>query len=240
MKPTRIPRPLGASNIEDKQRLLIYLVQVYIARGLYIDNKPITLPEFLTLYHITPKDFHNILDKLAKHSGITDKSMASNYRALTSMALNWALSDRHTATNQLALLKESQGDGYKAFVSAEVNKSIGLVQNSTKQFLDLIKTMRPPDAQLNINVNETHITNNQLTINQAHEILAETITTPLLDSPEELQALGAEINVQNLPEIRANYQRGYEPQGARAYNKHEQLDENRAGLDPDDEVILES
>ena len=52
---------------------------------------------------------------------------------------------------QLSQLKEAQGDGYRAFVSSEVNKTLKLALDSNKNLLDLYKTFfSTPTSTTNI------------------------------------------------------------------------------------------
>jgi hypothetical protein len=65
-------------------------------------------------------------------------------------ALKKSLEAIHKASEQLSLLQSSQGDGYKPFISSEVNKALKVYIDSTKNASDIASTFEPKQATINI------------------------------------------------------------------------------------------
>jgi hypothetical protein len=89
-------------------------------------------------------------------------------QAMTGMLLQNAMSDRSRIEKQVNLLLAAQGDGYKAFVSGEVNKSFKLLLDSNKPLADILKILQGPGT-----VNIANQNNNQLNAKEEAKELKE-------------------------------------------------------------------
>lgn len=61
--------------------------------------------------------------------------------SLMGACIGWALEDRMEISQQLQILRDSQGGRYAPFITAEVNKAIGLKQQSTTSLQSLVRAV---------------------------------------------------------------------------------------------------
>ena len=61
--------------------------------------------------------------------------------SLMGACIGWALEDRMEISQQVQILRDSQGGRYAPFITAEVNKAIGLKQQSTTSLQSLVRAV---------------------------------------------------------------------------------------------------
>ena len=61
--------------------------------------------------------------------------------SLMGACIGWALEDRMEISQQLQILRDSQGGRYAPFITSEVNKAIGLKQQSTTSLQSLVRAV---------------------------------------------------------------------------------------------------
>ena len=155
-KKVRVPRPLGITahakryhqNPTPKTRELLIdqILNAYITNQWTKEDK---ITGLIRLYNLT--EIANVIDssemelmrklnkQLARVGKVVDEGMKDTARAVLERALFWALESKAQIDSQLGLLLRSQGKGYKAFISGEVNRLLAVNQNSTKPLLDILK-----------------------------------------------------------------------------------------------------
>jgi hypothetical protein len=141
----RIPRPQGLSlqhkkhnNKELKQKL----ITSYINNNFTLNQRHYTIGQLSTLYMIPIKDIYK---RIGEHNNSLN-ALTTNKEAFTKQLsaialgqISSSLEDKALIHEQLLLLKRAQGSGYKAFISGELGKTLGLAMQSTKQIADIIK-----------------------------------------------------------------------------------------------------
>ncbi len=89
---------------------------------------------------IAPKEIQEIMaDKLLSSRIISEDNSKAMADQLMSATIAWALEDRMDVQQQLQLLRESQGDSYKPFVTAEMNKALKLKLESSTSLQSLVR-----------------------------------------------------------------------------------------------------
>ena len=221
MEQERQPRPMGLTelslryqqspNTENKQLLIKHLIKHWITNNFNLNNQHLSIDQ---LSYITNIDTHTIIQEINRQSkglmDLTDKeSLGNTVRALLSLSIRHALTDRGLIAQQLSILKASQGNGYKAFISGEVNKTLDLLMKSSQNILHTTKALMPSGGtSINIFNHTETTTQNYIDGAQATQMIKASGQIPLKEDPERLQGLKAAYNLEGLPEVDARYQTG--------------------------------
>ena len=221
--PIRIPRPTGitelskqyqkTNNIEDKQTLLEKTIQHYINTNFQYCGIPLSIEQFANYINVEP---HTIQTQMYNTSQIqynllTNEGQKDIYGAVLQMLLNGALSDRSNALQHASILQTEMGNAYVPFLSSEVTKALSNAQNTTNNMINLAKAFFGNTAPtININNSNAQQNNvNTLTVEKALEIIdSRAHTTTLLEDNQAKEALFAEYDLGECPEVQANMQQG--------------------------------
>jgi hypothetical protein len=103
--------------------------------------------------------------------------------SLMGQQVMWAMEDRMDVQSQVDILRESQGNTYKAFISAELNKALKLKQDSTTAIQNILRMF-------------TGGTNNTLIFNQQNNV-AE--VSQGINVEDAVNIIGQEIEKLALP-----------------------------------------
>lgn len=206
----RIPRPLGLTSLsiqyrqDEDKKILEQMIQAYLTDYLQ-QGTEMSLLDVGKFLGISQEEVNRAMAKMAENvlerQGInTDRELA---RDLGKLCLKWALGDRYHIVSQFARLSSSQGDGYKPFVSSEVNKSLDLLLKSTKQMGDLFTQLGKPSISINntlTNIQSDAKTTNYLTTETALELL-ENQPNPETTNTQNLFQIH---NIADTPDIYTN------------------------------------
>ena len=218
----RLPRPKGTTEIghlyikggASIEQLEDNIVGHYIRTGFMYNGKGMSIEAFCNYLQIdSDKVFLSITDKGKDMYNMVDpKEQGEVLRALLGAALSGALSDRSSALQQLSILQSAQGHGYKPFISGEVNKALKLTMESTQGILAIARSLAGTQG-LSVIVNNNNgdqvQNNNYLTSDKAVEIMqANTVGPTLISNPDAKQALYAKHDIDDMPTVKANEQRG--------------------------------
>lgn len=230
-KEIRIPRPKGltvqalyASTLSTKNltkkkesinNLYSKLISNYLTNNFTINNKAYSINQLANLFNIPVtiihKHIHEQTNTLAK---VLDKgNIEDTYRALISTVLNNSLQDRSLVSEHLQTLLVSQGGQYKAFVSSEVTKALKLMLESNTSTMDILgKIFGASKGNTNILITNSgpisssdpnHNTTEQFTTNEALKLLASKGLTDVPQNRQKKEALYAQYDIENTPEVRA-------------------------------------
>ena len=223
----RIPRPMGTTEMgyqrskhpteENKQKLEEHLIRHYITNNFMYCNKHYNIEEVSILLNIPQAkvlghtinygtNLQSMMDKLTNNDAL---------RALQSLAIKSSLEDRGRAVEQYSILKSSQGNGYKAFISSEVNKALKLVMDSGQNMALLVKNMGSgsPTNILIQNAQPGALQGPQhgqdyVTIDKAIMLIKDSGIVPLgLDTLKQ-ERLYLENGIEDTPEVNALMQEG--------------------------------
>lgn len=143
-------------------------------------------------------------------SRIWDKEKAEDLlQALMGEQLAWALEDRMEIAHQVNILRESQGEKYVPFISAELGKALKLKLESSTSLQSIVRNLTGGSttnifAQFNQQNNVTQ--QNAITVEEARQIVLE--SQRVLDKPEEAKLLEDRYDIKSLPEVVAIKQEG--------------------------------
>lgn len=143
-------------------------------------------------------------------SRIWDKEKAEDLlQALMGEQLAWALEDRMEIAHQVNILRESQGEKYVPFISAELGKALKLKLESSTSLQSIVRNLTGGSttnifAQFNQQNNVTQ--QNAITVEEARQIVFE--SQRVLDKPEEAKLLEDRYDIKSLPEVVATKQEG--------------------------------
>lgn len=154
----RTPRPLGVTlltreynNTKDpkllKQIQRIWISQ-WLANGFEILGKPRTTEE---LQRILGCRGEMIAQHLNEPMRMLGKDGLQKFEAALGFIFLGASSDRQKIQGQVNLLIESQGSGYKAFISDAVLKGLSLLNENTKTFMAIAKELKPEKPKIQVN-----------------------------------------------------------------------------------------
>lgn len=219
----RIPRPKGLTELnrqvqlgnKSKQDFINLILNHYFQNQNHLNNEAVTI-EQLSEYTKTSKIL--ITKKylaLAKQvsSWLKPERLESLISQAKFSALKFALEDRLQAQSQVVQLQAAQGAGYRAFITSEVTKAMSLSVASTQSFLNVVKSLEPPQKASNrypksdtksdaISSNPSVIGSEgpnkdvgYLTIDAAYEILNAEKPRP------ELSAHSPLLDLQAIPEV---------------------------------------
>lgn len=130
--------------------------------------------------------------------------------SMTGAIIGMAIEDRMEASQQLGILKASQGNHYVPFISSEVGKMLTVKQSTTNNLHSILRTLSGAgtpnifnqfNQQNNIEVHEVGITKVE-----ALDFIQKQMSS--IDRSKELEYIEAHYDFQDLPEVVANKQEG--------------------------------
>lgn len=229
----RVPRPRGTTEIsshlstqknrtEDYPILLkelqSHVIEHYINTNYTYCHHTMDIITFCNYTNIPENDVHqHMINRTKTLSHLMEpENLNTLHRELLSHILSGALNDRQTAVMHQSILLRSQGGDYKPFISSEVTKALKLTQESNAQILSVIKSTMPT-SMVQFNTQNNYQDGERrpgdpaqgLTVDQALELIQTQPTyQPLLEDQSQLQSLKLTHNLDEMPEVRANYQQG--------------------------------
>lgn len=221
MTTTRFPRPYGitAMMVEYHKtqddallaRVKNFLINQWLINNGTLSGSPYTINQLAVLLHVDMSEIRIVMRDQLMNSKIWQ---AENHKSIVEGMLGeqlaWVLEDRMAVSQQLEILRNSQGDTYKPFISAEVNKAMKLKLDTTSNLANVIKSLIG-GTNININVdqseNTTNVQNN-LTIEDARKLIIETNRELEMDKTKELKLLETQYDISSLPEVVATKQAG--------------------------------
>lgn len=148
-----------------------------------------------------------------------DSSIQEALRALKNLIFLGSLNHSQIADNQLRTMLKAQGDRYQAFVSAEVNSAMRNVFAADANLREAYRTLAGPSTPNGAPYNQQNNFYIQgrgpkqegqktLTVSEAQRLLDESPEPKLLSDPEHSAALYSTYKLEEMDEVRANYQKG--------------------------------
>lgn len=151
-------------------------------------------------------------------SRIWDKEKSEDLlQALMGEQLAWVLEDRMEIAHQVNLLRESQGDKYMPFISAELGKALKLKLESSTSLQSIVRNIiggSTTNIFAQFNQNNVNQPQNTISIDEARQIVLE--SQKILDKTEEAKLLEERYDISSLPEVVAT--------------KQEEVDTSKEGL----------
>lgn len=219
----RFPRPLGTTSLaieysltpsdENRFRLYNHVIHQWLLSngkfgGKYMDVN--------TLSQITgiPTDYIQcFMRDQVMNSKIWDKDKQEELiNGLLGQTLAWALEDRLAIKSQVDLLRQSQNGHYTPFVSAELNKAMKMMLDSSTGLQSVIRTFIGGGTTNIFNMfnQQNNVDNhheNGISLDEAKQLILES-NVVLNDKSKEARFLETKYDLMALPEVVATKQEG--------------------------------
>lgn len=216
----RFPRGMGMTELASLANkgdntalvnLTNYAIQTWIVNNGSLWGKIYSILELARFLKCDPIIIQNKIKEVVLDNRLFDKSKTEEtLESLTGALISWTLEDRMEISQQLALLRASQGDGYTPFVTGEVNKALALKQSSTTSMQSLIRTLSGGGSvnifQQNNQYNQQNNQYNGLSRDEAMEMIQKEIADK--GGMKELEYVEGKYDFLELPEIIATKQGG--------------------------------
>ena len=216
----RLPRPMGITqamteyhNTQDPT--LLTKVQTFMIQQWLLSNGKLcgrsldcnSLSKFIGCHPSMIQDHmrDQVLGNKIWDKGVQEEMMSS----LMGQQIMWALEDRMEINQQVQILREAQGDRYMPFISAELNKALGLKLSSSNSLQSILKTMSG-GGSINIFQQFNQQSNQEqeaITIETAITLIQEE-NSKLVSKDKDLQYIEATYGIEELPEVVATRQQG--------------------------------
>ena len=219
----RFPRPLGTTSLaieysltpsdENRFRLYNHVIHQWLLSngkfgGKYMDVN--------TLSQITgiPTDYIQcFMRDQVMNSKIWDKDKQEELiNGLLGQTLAWALEDRPAIKSQVDSLRQSQSGHYTPFVSAELNKAMKMMLDSSTGLQSVIRTFMGGGTTNIFNMfnQQNNVDNHQengISLEAAKQLILES-NVVLNDKSKEARFLETKYDLMALPEVVATKQEG--------------------------------
>lgn len=219
----RFPRPLGTTSLaieysltpsdENRFRLYNHVIHQWLISngkfgGKYMDVN--------TLSQVTgiPTDYIQcFMRDQVMNSKIWDKDKQEELlNGLLGQTLAWALEDRLAIKAQVDLLRQSQNGHYTPFVSAELNKAMKMMLDSSTGLQSVIRTFMGGGTTNIFNMfnQQNNVDNHQengISLEAAKQLILES-NVVLNDKSKEARLLETKYDLMALPEVVATKQEG--------------------------------
>lgn len=214
----RIPRPIGVTQLmseyhKTKDVTTLAHVQQYIIQQWLLTNgrvcgRMFNITELSAFIKCDPEMVRIQMRDQFLNTKLWNKEVQEGLmESLIGQHISWAMEDRMEVENQVSILRESQGRHYTPFITAELNKAIGMKLSSTNTLGGIIKNLAGGGS-----INIFNQTNNQennfigLSVERAVEIIQE--EHKQLEAPQQVQYIENHYKVEEFPEVVANKQVG--------------------------------
>lgn len=215
----RIPRPLGVTAILQEyhktknQDTLIqakqYIIQQWLISNGKFSGMVLNLNDLASFLKVDPEMIRLQMRDTFLQTKLWNKELQESLlESLVGQQIVWAMEDRMEVDNQVGVLRDSQGRHYTPFVTAELNKAIGMKISTTNTLAGIIRSLSG-GGSVNI-FNQTNTQNNiaavGVTVQEAIEIIQS--ESRALDAPQQVQYIENHYPTEEFPEVVAHKQTG--------------------------------
>ena len=214
----RYPRIMGITPLmaeyhktgdpDTLEKIKSYIINQWLLNNGRLSGKDFELLALAQFLNCSPEDIRIQMRDNFLSTKVWDKEHQEELlNHLMGTQLVWAMEDRMEVEKQLDLLKKSQGDKYKPFVTSEVNKVIGLKLNSSTNLQSLVRSISGGGSINIFNQVNTQQNNAYLSKEEAFKMIEES-NKPLLEGNKEVMYIQAHHDIESLPEVVATKQQG--------------------------------
>lgn len=147
----RFPRGLGITQLalqanagddEALKNLTKFVIHTWIVNNGKLWSRVYSVNELADFLKCEPSIIQMQMKQTFLDNGLFDRNKMDEIAdSLMGACIGWALEDRMEISQQLQILKDSQRGRYAPFITAEVNKAIGLKQQSTTSLQSLVRAV---------------------------------------------------------------------------------------------------
>lgn len=147
----RFPRGMGVTQLalqanagddEALKNLTKFIIHIWIVNNGKLWAKVYSVNGLADFLKCEPSIIQMQMKQTFLDNGLFDRNKMDEIAdSLMGACIGWALEDRMEISQQLQILRDSQGGRYAPFITAEVNKAIGLKQQSTTSLQSLVRAV---------------------------------------------------------------------------------------------------
>lgn len=147
----RFPRGLGITQLalqanagdnEALKNLTKSIIHTWIVNNGRLWARVYSVNELSDFLKCEPSIIQMQMKQTFLDNGLFDRNKMDEIAdSLMGACIGWALEDRMEISQQVQILRDSQGGRYAPFITAEVNKAIGLKQQSTTSLQSLVRAV---------------------------------------------------------------------------------------------------
>ena len=147
----RFPRGMGVTQLalqanagddEALKNLTKFIIHIWIVNNGKLWAKVYSVNELADFLKCEPAIIQMQMKQTFLDNGLFDRNKMDEIAdSLMGACIGWALEDRMEISQQVQILRDSQGGRYAPFITAEVNKAIGLKQQSTTSLQSLVRAV---------------------------------------------------------------------------------------------------
>jgi hypothetical protein len=147
----RFPRGMGVTQLalqanagddEALKNLTKFIIHIWIANNGKLWAKVYSVNELADFLKCEPAIIQMQMKQTFLDNGLFDRSKMNEIAdSLMGACISWALEDRMEVSQQVQILRDSQGGRYAPFITSEVNKALGLKQQSTTSLQSLVRAV---------------------------------------------------------------------------------------------------
>lgn len=147
----RFPRGLGITQLalqanagddEALKNLTKLVIHTWIVKNGKLWSRVYSVNELSDFLKCEPSIIQMQMKQTFLDNGLFDRNKMDEIAdSLMGACIGWALEDRMEISQQVQILRDSQGGRYAPFITAEVNKAIGLKQQSTTSLQSLVRAV---------------------------------------------------------------------------------------------------
>lgn len=147
----RFPRGMGVTQLalqanagddEALKNLTKFIIHTWIVNNGKLWAKVYSVNELADFLKCEPAIIQMQMKQTFLDNGLFDRSKINEIAdSLMGACISWALEDRMEVSQQVQILRDSQGGRYAPFITSEVNKALGLKQQSTTSLQSLVRAV---------------------------------------------------------------------------------------------------
>lgn len=147
----RFPRGLGITQLalqanagddEAIKNLTKFVIHTWIVNNGKLWSRVYSVNELSDFLKCEPSIIQMQMKQTFLDNGLFDRNKMDEIAdSLMGACIGWVLEDRMEISQQVQILRDSQGGRYAPFITAEVNKAIGLKQQSTTSLQSLVRAV---------------------------------------------------------------------------------------------------
>lgn len=147
----RFPRGMGVTQLalqanagddEALKSLTKFIIHTWIVNNGKLWAKVYSVNELADFLKCEPATIQMQMKQTFLDNGLFDRSKMNEIAdSLMGACISWALEDRMEISQQVQILRDSQGERYAPYITSEVNKALGLKQQSTTSLQSLVRAV---------------------------------------------------------------------------------------------------
>ena len=214
----RLPRPMGMTQAlaqyhadldpELLDKIQSFFIQQWLINNSFLCGRVLSIMELAQFLHCDQERIRLQMRDQLLSTKLWDRNKQDELiDSLIGQQITWALEDRMAIEGQVRLLQVSQGGKYTPFVTAEVNKALGMKLQTTNTLTSVLKSLQGGGSINIFNNQQNNDVNVGITMEQAVDIIAQENAKMITGSPE-LQYIESHYDVEQFPEVVATRQQG--------------------------------